>query len=336
MIIILYIYVRISIIKVVYFTEFLVNKRLKRKEILPFTIKKMFAKKKQKAVLFLINELGYTQREAQRFISKGRILVNGEKMLKTAGEIEGEFEFIYFEPITKGLVPNHEDDEFVVFDKPSGVLVHPQTKKTPYSLIDELKYQFGRDANIAHRIDQETSGLVLCSKNKDSERKLKMMFQEREMQKKYLAMVHGEIKDEFIVDAPLLRSQAKSAFVRMVVKVHEDGKKSITNFKPIKYYPDLDMTMIECSPKTGRQHQIRVHLFHVKHPIVGDPIYGQSEEMIIKFLDRELSPQDRIKNGGATRLLLHANELEFELNNKIYHLKSKIDFTTICMNSLKV
>jgi len=302
---------------------------------LPFVLKKMFASKKQKAVLFLINELGYTQRESQRFISKGRLLVNGEKMMKTAGEIEGEFEFIYFEPITKGLVPNHIDEEFVVFDKPSGVLIHPQTKKTPYSLIDELKFQFGRDANIAHRIDQETSGLVLCSKNKESERELKMMFQEREMKKKYLAMVHGEFKEAIKVDAPLLRSQAKSAYVRMVVKVDKTGKESQTDFRPLKYFPNLDMTLIECSPYTGRQHQIRVHLFHVKHPIVGDPIYAQSEEMIIKFLDRELTPQDRIDNGGATRLLLHASELEFELQGKVYNIKSDIDFEKVCMNSLE-
>ena len=151
---------------------------------MPFVKKKMFAKEKQKAFYFLINELGYTQREAQRFISKGRVLVDGKKMLKTAGEVEGEFEFIYFEPITIGLVPVYVEEEFVLFDKPSGVLVHPQTKKTPYSLIDELKHQFGRDANIAHRIDQETSGLVLCARNKVSEREIKMMFQERDMKKK--------------------------------------------------------------------------------------------------------------------------------------------------------
>ena len=147
---------------------------------MPFVKKKMLVKEKQKAFLFLMHELGYTQREAQRFISKGRVLVNGEKMMKTAGEIEGEIEFIYFEPITKGLVPTFVEEEFVVFDKPSGVLIHPQTKATPYSLIDELKFQFGRDANIAHRIDQETSGLVLCATNKKSEREIKMMFQERE------------------------------------------------------------------------------------------------------------------------------------------------------------
>ena len=303
---------------------------------MPFVKKKLIAHKKQKAVLYIINELGYTQKEAQRFISKGRVLVNGEKMLKTAGEIEGEFEFIYFEPITKGLVPNYVHEQFVLFNKPSGVLIHPQTKKTPYSLIDELKYQFGRDANIAHRIDQETSGLVLCARNKTSERDIKMMFQKRDMKKKYLALVHGEFKEPLCVEAPILRAQDESAVVRMIVKVHETGKASKTDFRPLKYYSDKDMTLVECSPFTGRQHQIRVHLFHVKHPIVGDPVYGQSEENFIKYLDRELSPQDRIDNSGATRLLLHANELEFELYGETHHIVSDIDFEKICLESLNI
>ena len=281
-----------------------------------------------------MQEFGLRQRDAQRFISKGRILVDGEKMLKSAAEIEGEIEYIYFEPITQGLVPVYVHDEFVVFDKPSGVLIHPQTKATPYSLIDELKNQFGMDANIAHRIDQETSGLVLCARNKKSERDIKMMFQERDMKKKYLALVHGEFKEDMIVEAPLLRFAAQSALVRMVVKVDESGKASKTSFKPLKYFKDKDMTLIECSPYTGRQHQIRVHLFHVKHPIVGDPIYAQSEENIIRFLDKELTPKERINLSGATRLLLHANELEFELYEKNYVIKSKVEFEKVCFESL--
>jgi len=303
---------------------------------MPFVKKKYIVAPKQKAVFYLMKEFGYPQREAQRYISKGRVLVNGEKMLKTAGEIEGEIEFIYFEPVGKGLEPSYVEKEFVVFDKPSGVLVHPQTKATPYSLIDELKSQYGMNANIAHRIDQETSGLVLCSTNKTSEREIKMMFQERDMRKKYYAMVHGEFKEELVVEAPLLRFQAEAALVRMVVKVDDAGKASKTSFRPLEYFADKDMTLIECSPYTGRQHQIRVHLFHVKHPIVGDPIYGQSEENIIKFLDRELSPLDRIINGGASRLLLHAYSLEFELYGKDYKIESKIDFKSICFHSVDV
>lgn len=299
-------------------------------------MKKMFAPKKQKAFLYLIQELDYTQKEAQRLIAKGRLFVEGVPMTRTAGEIEGEFEFIYFEPMTKGLVPHAVFDQFVLFDKPSGVLIHPQNRNTPYSLIDELKYQFGRDANIAHRIDQETSGLVLCARNKESEREIKMMFQERDMKKKYLAMVHGEFKNSMSVEAPLLRAEDESAIVRMVVKVHETGKASKTDFVPIKYFPHADMTLVECSPYTGRQHQIRVHLFHVKHPIVGDPIYGQSEENIVRFLDKELSDTQRVELSGATRLLLHANELEFELYEKSYHFKSRVDFEKICFESIRV
>ena len=301
---------------------------------MPFVRKRMFASKKQKAFLYLIEELAYTQKEAQRLIAKGRLFVDGEAMTKTAGEIEGEFEFIYFEPITKGLKATFEEKEFVVFDKPSGVLIHPQNRNTPYSLIDELKYQYGRDANIAHRIDQETSGLVLCAKNKQSERDIKMMFELRDMKKKYLAFVHGKFEKELTVEAPLLRAEDKSAIVRMVVKVDEKGKPSKTDFKALEYFPDLNMTLVECSPYTGRQHQIRVHLFHVKHPIVGDPIYGQNENDIVKFLDREISKEERIQKSGASRLLLHANELEFELYNEKYVIKSKVDFLKTCLASV--
>ncbi|MBN2815442.1 MAG: RluA family pseudouridine synthase [Campylobacterales bacterium] len=302
---------------------------------MPFVKKKLFVEKKQRAVFFLMNEFGLRQRDAQRFVSKGRILVNGEKMLKAAGEIEGEIEYIYFEPVTNGLEPTYIHDEFVVYDKPSGVLIHPQTKATPYSLIDELKNQFGMDANIAHRIDQETSGLVLCSRNKESEREIKMMFQERDMQKKYLALVHGEFKEAIIVEEPLLRFQAESALVRMVVKVDKKGKTSKTSFKPLKYFPDKNMTLVECSPYTGRQHQIRVHLFHVKHPIVGDPIYGQNEESVTRYLDKKLTSKERILLSGATRLLLHADSLAFELYNHSYEIKSKIDFEKVCFESFE-
>ena len=303
---------------------------------MPFILKKIFVEEKQRAFKFLIKELNYTQKESQRFIAKDRLLMNGEVMNKSSQEIEGEIEFIYFEPITRGLKPTAEYDEFVVFDKPSGILIHPQNRKTPYSLIDELKYQYGRDANITHRIDQETSGLVLCSKSKKSERDIKMMFQEREVKKKYLALVHGELKNEISIQEPLLRKEDESAMVRMVVKVHEDGKKSKTNVKPLTYFKDKNMTLVECSPLTGRQHQIRIHMFHVKHPIVGDPIYGQNENNIIKFLDKKLNRKDRIDNSGASRLLLHANELKFNLYGEYFHIRSNINFLKVCFESMNL
>ena len=301
---------------------------------MPFVKKKFIVKEKQRAFLYLMKELGYTQKEAQRLIAKGRLLVNGEPLTKAGADIEGEFEFIYFEPITKGLKPTFEEEQFVVFDKPSGVLIHPQNRNTPYSLIDELKYQFGKDANIAHRIDQETSGLVLCAKNKESERDIKMMFQERDMQKTYLALVHGKFENELCVEAPLLRAEDESAIVRMVVKVHESGKPSKTEFKPLEYFIEHDVTLVECKPYTGRQHQIRVHLFHVKHPIVGDPIYGQNEKDIVRFLDKELLAKERILKSGSSRLLLHASELEFELYGQKYHIRSDVNFKDVVLKNI--
>jgi len=160
------------------------------------------------------------------------------------------------------------------------------------------------------------------------------MFEKRDMKKKYLALVHGEMKKEISIEVPLLRKEDESAMVRMVVKVDEKGKASKTDVRPLEYFADKDMTLVECSPFTGRQHQIRVHLFHVKHSIVGDPIYGQCEENIIKFLDKELTHEQRINNSGASRLLLHASELEFVFEKCNYHIKSNVDFKTICLNAM--
>lgn len=293
---------------------------------MPFVVKKLFSPHKTKAFLFLIRELGYTQKQAQSQISRGRILVDGTPMVNASGQLQGEFEFVCFEPISRGLKPLFVTPVFALFDKPSGVLVHPQSRKTPYSLIDEIRFYFGSDANITHRIDQETSGLVLASRDKKSERDLKMMFEAREMQKSYLALVHGYVSRETSIEEPLLRREDKSALVRMVVKVNSEGKHSRTEIEPLQYFPDKDMTLVKARPFTGRQHQIRVHLFHVKHPIVGDPIYGQKDKDVLRFLDKEITVDERLRLSGAKRLLLHASQLDFVYKDTHYSIHSKKDF----------
>lgn len=304
---------------------------------MPFITKKLHAPSRQKAFRFLMQELGITQSEAQRLIAKGRLSQDGVVMSNNAGYIEeGDFDFICFEPVTLGLVPTFIEEEFAVYDKPSGLLVHPQNRHTPYSLNDEIKHRFGHEANITHRIDQETSGLVLAARNKVSERALKMMFEEREITKRYLAMVKGHLKEPLDIQEPLLRREDASSIVRMIVRVHPEGKSSRTFIKPLEYFPDTDTTLVEASPYTGRQHQIRVHLFHVEHPIIGDPIYGQDEGNAVRFLDREMSVEERLNNTGASRLLLHAHSLEFTYNDVAYHVVSKEDFIAQCFNAMKV
>src|SRR3989338_6723895 len=282
-----------------------------------------------------MQELGIPQSEAQRLIAKGRLSQNGEVIANNAGFIEGTFDFICFEPLTLGLEPAFVEEEFAVYDKPSGLLVHPQNRHTPYSLNDEIKHRFGHEANITHRIDQETSGLVLAARNKGSERALKMMFEERQITKKYIAMVKGHLKEPLDIEEPLLRREDASSIIRMIVRVHPEGKPSRTFIKPLEYFPDTDTTLVEASPYTGRQHQIRVHLFHVEHPIIGDPIYGQDENDAVRFLDREMSVEERFINTGASRLLLHAHSLEFIYDNIPYHVISKEDFISQCFDAMK-
>ena len=288
-----------------------------------------------KAFLFLIRELGFTQRDAQRYIAKGRLFVDGTMMNDPAGDVEGLFQCVMFEPVSKGLEPIFQTPAFALFDKPSGILVHPQNRHTPYSMVDEIRFRFGPHANITHRIDQETSGLLLAAKNRQSERTLKMMFENRQMEKRYLALVHGKMENNLSIDAPLIRRADDSALVRMVVKVHVEGKPSKTDIKVLRYFPEFDMTLVEAKPLTGRQHQIRVHLFHVKHPIVGDPIYGQSEEDIVRFLDKGITDAERLEKSGAKRLLLHANRLGFTFNGVRYDLVSKSDFVSEALGAIR-
>ncbi len=301
---------------------------------MPFLHKHFEVKTKTSALLFLINELGMTQKLAQRMIAKGRLICNGEFVPKAQFELLGDVELIDFQAESRGLKPIFVTNDFALFDKPSGVLIHPQNRHTPYSLIDEIKHHFGNDANITHRIDQETSGLVLSANNKVSERILKMKFENREMRKRYVALVHGHVSRETYIEAPLLRAEDESALVRMVVKVHETGKASQTKIIPLEYFPDLDMTLVEAHPRTGRQHQIRVHLFHVKHPIVGDPIYGQKEEDVVRFLDRDISSEERKQLSGATRLLLHASQLGFEYEGNVYDIHTEVDFRELALKEV--
>lgn len=282
-----------------------------------------------------MRELNYTQRDAQRYIAKGRIFVDGEVMRDPGGVIEGVFQCVLFEPATRGLEPIFQTDSFALFDKPSGVLVHPQNRNTAYSMIDEIRHRFGPNANITHRIDQETSGLLLAATNKQSEIILKTMFENRKIQKSYLALVHGKIERSFRIDAPLIRQPDDSALVRMIVKVHVEGKPSQTDINVLEYFPDLDMTLVEAKPYTGRQHQIRVHLFHVKYPIVGDPIYGQKEEDVVRFLDKSIDDNERITKSGAKRLLLHANKLCFQYEDVHYNLHSKTNFFREAMEAMR-
>ena len=288
---------------------------------MPFILKKYEAIKDKKLSLFLLQNLKIDHKLAQRIASKGRIF--DENMNTIAPNDIIPTDYIYmavFEGITRGLKPLLEFPDFAIFDKPTHLMVHPISKSTPYSLLDEIRFHFGEDANLIHRIDAETSGLIIVGKNKKSEIELKEMFQDKKYHKSYLAIVEGHIKEEMRIDKGLDR-EGLAIGVRM--KVCEEGKESVTVIKPISYNKEKDLTLIEALPLTGRQHQIRVHLYSENHRILGDPIYGVDDVNAEDYLNKTLSDEDRFDVTKSHRLWLHANYLEFTYKNVTYKVFSK-------------
>jgi len=282
---------------------------------LSYEIKKFYLQRKVKVFKFLLENFNIQMKEAQRWIDKGRVSFNGVTINQKSIEIIGEVFVAVFTPTSIGLKPIFENKEFAVFDKPSGILVHPTNRDTKYSLTHEAKYLYGKDANIVHRIDKETSGLVVVSKNKKAEKEIKWLFENREIKKGYIALVKGEINKELFIDEPIMKNREFSQ-IKVKVQIMEQGKLAQTIIKPIEYYKETNQTLVEAIPLTGRQHQIRVHLFHVKHSIVGDPIYGVSYENADLYLNGKLDMKKRINITGAKRLMLHANWIEFTYKNR--------------------
>jgi len=288
---------------------------------LPFILKKIKAIKDKKLSLFLLQDLKINHRSTQRYAARGRIFDEDMKTIKASDKIPSEFIYMaVFEGHTRGLKPLIEFPEFAIFDKPTHLMVHPISKNTKYSLLDEIRHHFGENANLIHRIDAETSGLVIVGKNKKSEKTLKDMFEEKKYHKSYLAIVEGHIKDEVTIDSKL-EKEGLNIGVRM--KAGDSGKESCTIIKPIKYNEKNKTTLIEAIPLTGRQHQIRVHLYSIGHRIVGDPIYGVDDEIAEDYLNKSLDKYLREKETGSHRLWLHANYLEFTFKNITYKIKSK-------------
>lgn len=299
-----------------------------------YTLKKFVLEKPTLAFRFLMDTFEISMREAQKVIDKRRVFVEGEQLLKKSALIMGDIGVIVFEGESRGLTPVFETDDFAVFEKPSGVMIHPRKRSDGYTLNDEIKSLYGRDANAAHRIDKSTSGLVLVGKHKQAEIDLKRIFATRQVQKSYLALVHGRIEDIIIINEKLKRD-VETSQIRLKVHVDERGKASQTKITPLHYFLDKDATLVEAIPYTGRQHQIRVHLFHVKHHIVGDPIYGISEIDAERYLDGTMSVEEQIEITQSSRLLLHAQTLAFEYKGVSYNIESRFDARTLFYNLMK-
>ena len=430
----------------------------------------------------ILLSLGYDMKSAQRICDKHRITDAEDQNLHKNSVARGEIFLIDYKCEPRGLKPIFECDAFAAFDKPSGILSHPSGRNSPYNMYDEIWSLYGQDACVAHRLDLETSGILIVAKDKDAARELKECFEQRRVMKSYLALVRGDLQsaayngeiedcyalgsDEicgskfagdavslpdnvsdlrdtlalkgagdkfgfnilsngasrglwrstlsggaqakfksgaptgdvgsgfefddlscdasdklkpaiamssadnghkpcalsvaksllatstgcvnfkkfepakyakfseklkflkdfegFVIDAPIAPS-GEFADLKIRMKISRDGKEAITLIRPLRYFSDIDASLIECYPLTGRQHQIRLHLFHVEHSILGEPLYGLLRLQVEKILDKKMSKMERILTTRAPRLLLHADEICFELGSERYEIKSKFD-----------
>ncbi|WP_298759735.1 RluA family pseudouridine synthase [uncultured Campylobacter sp.] len=441
----------------------------------------------------ILLSLGYDMKSAQRICDKHRVTDAEDQNLHKNSVARGEIFLIDYKCEPRGLKPIFECDAFAAFDKPSGILSHPSGRNSPYNMYDEIWSLYGQDACVAHRLDLETSGILIVAKNKDAARELKECFEQRRVMKSYLALVRGDLQsaacngeiencyalgsyeicgskfaddavslpssvsdlrdtlalkgvgnkfgfnilsngasrglwrsalsggaqakfksgapagdvgsgfefdalfcgvsdklkpaiamssadnghkpcalpaaksllatstgyvnfkkfepakyakfseklkflkdfEGFVIDAPIAPSD-EFADLKIRMKISRDGKEAITLIRPLRYLSDIDASLIECYPLTGRQHQIRLHLFAAGAPILGEPLYGLSREQAERILDKKMDETERIRTTGAPRLLLHANAICFELSGERYEIKSKFDAAKEFYNLAKI
>lgn len=395
-----------------------------------------------RAFKVLMNALGVSMSEAQRLIDKGRLFCNGEVVSAKNEILRGEIELISYENAPRGQKPIFDNQNFAVFDKQSGILSHPNGRNCAYSLCDEIWHLYGAQAGVAHRLDRETSGLILVAKDKKTQTIFKTLFEKRLVKKEYLALVSGQTPLEFSVDLPM-NSACDDVKTRMrLCPLSEGGKEARTEFKRLCYFSEQDLlnlsrgmknvadknlnltetlgnfasfesgferkfdekvsddlsclkslkgefsenangdlpclnsfdskfdeskkrqkefsarknsacdeseiqlgkgfdfskgaSLLLARPLTGRQHQIRLHLFASGFAILGEPLYGLEKADIERILDKQMSAFERVSLTGATRLCLHSNRLAFEFGGKSYDILSQRDIRAEFLRALSL
>ena len=273
---------------------------------------------------FLSTRFRYQTAEAwEKLILEGKVTINEKKTDPGQALQKGDwvaYSVVLNEPpVDKNIAILHEEESFLVASKSGSLPSHADgnfIKNTFIYLIGETLEQKGwkGEPRLVHRLDRETSGLIVVAKNKESHRKLVDQFEKGTVEKEYLAVARGKVeKSAFEVQGAIGKDPSSQISVRH--KVVPDGtpfsKPSLTHFEKLENLKDS--TLLKCIPKTGRTNQIRVHLDSVGHPIVGDKLYGRTDEEFLEFVHHVKAGGDPAFGGkfGPARHLLHASRLAF-------------------------
>lgn len=265
---------------------------------------------------FLSARLGkkYSRVMVQKLIDDGLVTRAARPVKASARVSEGETVLIRYRRVEEPPVPHetmpilYKDEHIVVISKPGGTLSHPTDKVLHNTVTHLLAKQLGCKVYLAHRLDRETSGTMVLALDVPSARSLYEQFVAHGVQKEYLAVVFGAVDwAAKVVDAPL-GEEGKSIRVRRAVG-GANGQSAITEFRRLS--TDGRLSLVSALPRTGRLHQIRAHLAHLGHPLVGDKLYCGDGEVYMKAVRKEVSRAD-LDALGADRQLLHAWRLSFK------------------------
>jgi 23S rRNA pseudouridine1911/1915/1917 synthase len=259
---------------------------------------------------------GWSRSRLQRVIDDGDVLVNGHAAkssykLRANDEVEADLSTLppsTFLPEDIPLKVIFEDDDLIVVNKPAGMVVHPAAGAASGTLANALAFHFQKLSmaggekrpGIVHRLDKDTSGLMVVAKTETAHENLSDQFRDREVFKSYMALVHGQLdKDTGEIDQPIARDPRH----RTRMAVVRTGRSALTLYRVRQHFGRFNLLDIEL--KTGRTHQIRVHMAWLKHPIVGDETYGSGRDKTI------VDPKIRGQVAKLGRQFLHAEKLGF-------------------------
>lgn len=263
----------------------------------------------QRIDAFISSKKDISRVTVQRLIKEDKILVNNTKTkssykVKIGDEISIEEEKPKEIEIKAENIPVpilYEDNDIIVVNKPKGMVVHPASGNYDGTLVNAIM-SICKDSlsgiggeirpGIVHRLDKDTSGVIIIAKNDKAHINLSEQIKNHEVEKTYIALVRGIVKEnEATIDMPIARSTKD----RKKMAVSKNGKRAVTHFKVIKRYPKDNCTLLEVKIETGRTHQIRVHLSHIGYPIIGDEVYSNGKN-----------------KWGIKGQALHAKSLEFK------------------------